>query len=129
MRRILASLTAITFVLGSAGMAPAEHLVGTRVLGERLAVAEAQRNLDVRTVRHVLSSPRAAQVAVALGTRIDAVSDGVPSLSDRELRDLAQRASVLGTDPVSGHIDADVNDFLVIFLVVAIVVVVIAAVK
>jgi hypothetical protein len=129
MKRILGALTALSLCLGPVGTASADHIVTPRALADRVGANAAQRDDDVRVVERVLSTPRAAAAATALGARIDDVRSAVPSLGDRELRDLAQRASALRVDPVSGHIDADVNDFLIIFLVVAIVVVVIAAVR
>jgi len=129
MRRILGALMAMTLLLGRSGAVSADHLVGPRTLSERMAAAASERDADLRAVDRVLSTPEAAVAAKALGARIDTVKNAVPTLSDRELRDLAQRASVLRTNPVSGHVDANVNDFLVIFLVVAIVVVVISAAR
>jgi hypothetical protein len=40
------------------------------------------------------------------------------------VRDLAARARALGLDPVTGRFDADVEDMLVLFLLVALVILV-----
>jgi hypothetical protein len=129
MRRIIGALSASALLL-SPGWAPcADHLVAPRTLAERMAGAAIQRQEDTRAVDRVLARTEAAAAARALGTRIEDVRAAVPNLSDQELRNLAERASALQADPVSGHIDANEHDLLVIFLVVAIVVLVVAAVR
>jgi hypothetical protein len=55
------------------------------------------------------------------------VGRGLAALSDTELRDLAARAQALEQDPVAG-LSSDVNQLLIIFLIVAIVILVLQAV-
>jgi hypothetical protein len=105
-----------------------DHLVAPATLGERLDGAAGQRKRDIVAVERALSTPRAASAAAAVGMRVERVRAAVPALSDAELRDLAARAEALGGDPVAGYREAWVDDFLVIFLVVAIVALVISAV-
>jgi hypothetical protein len=112
------------------GPAPAaEHLVASTAIAEQFDAAAAARQRAVRTVQRVLSTRQAASAAKALGVGVEELRDAVPKLSDRELNELAVRAARLDADPVSGHLDADANDFLVVFLLVAIVAVVLAAAR
>jgi hypothetical protein len=55
------------------------------------------------------------------------VSRALATLSDAELRDLAVRARALEQDPAAG-LSSDVNQLLIIFLIVAIVILVLQAV-
>jgi hypothetical protein len=78
-------------------------------------------------VESALSSPQAARAAATVGLDIHQVRSAAASLTDAELRDLAARASALEADPASG-LSHDVDELLVIFLIVAIVILVIKAV-
>jgi hypothetical protein len=121
-------LAAFILLAGPVGAPGADHLVAPATVGERLSGAAGQRERDVIVVDRALSTPRAASAAAAIGVHVESVRAAVPSLSDAELRDLAARAQALSGDPVAGYQEAWVNDFLIVFLVVAIVVLVISAV-
>lgn len=120
-------LAAFILLAGPVGAPGADHLVAPATVGERLSGAAGQRERDVIVVDRALSTPRAASAAAAIGVHVESVRAAVPALSDAELRDLAARAEALGSDPAAG-LEAWVNDFLVVFLVVAIVLLVISAV-
>ena len=62
-----------------------------------------------------------------MGVDLPTLKGAAASLSGDELRDLAARASALGTDPAAG-LSRDVDQLLVVFLIVAIVILVIKAV-
>lgn len=127
MRKSLA-LLAVAAALFTADRALAEdHLVTGASVQARLSEAAAERERDLTLVDRALSSPQASAAASALGTDIDRVRAAVPALSDQELRDVAARASALGTDPVAG-LDEDIRTLLIIFLIVAIVLIVLKAV-
>jgi hypothetical protein len=127
MRRLAAFLAVFMLLAGPVAALCGDHLVAPAAVEERLNGAAGQRAHDVAAVERVLSSPRAVSAAAAIGVRVEGVRAAVPLLSDAELRDLAARAQALGGDPVAGT-EAWVNEFLVVFLVVAIVILVISAV-
>lgn len=104
-----------------------EHLVDPGVVADRLSEHQAQRESDIAAVRQVLATPQAADAMKTLGANPAEVNAGVATLSSSELQDLASRARALDVDPVAG-LSADVNTLLVVFLIVAIVILVIAAV-
>jgi hypothetical protein len=106
-----------------------DHVVSPAAAQARLSKAAAERDRDVQVIEHALSTPEAASAAAALGTTLERVQTAVPTLSGPELHELASRATLLGIDPVAGDYEFPVHDFLVIFLVVAIVVLVIGAVN
>ena len=110
------------------GPASAGHLVESRAVSAQLEAAAAARTRDVQAVERALSTPQAGAAAHALGVDLRDLRAGIPSLADEELRDLGRRAALLDQDPVSGRLDPDLNDVLVVFLLVAIVAVVLAAV-
>jgi hypothetical protein len=128
MRMSLASAATLTAVLATAaGAAATDHLVTQEVVQQRLAEASASRQDDLAAVRGVLVRPEAASAARVLGADADALGAAAAALTDAELRDLARRAQALQADPVAG-LSADVNQLLIIFLIVAIVILVLKAV-
>ncbi len=121
-------LSLAALVLLVAGAARAEqHLVSPEAASARLAEAAAVRAHDQATLEAALATPAASRAAARVGADLSAVRDAVPTLSDSELRDLARRAEALRTDPAAG-LDHDVQQLLVVFLIVAIVILVIKAV-
>lgn len=121
-------LSLAVVVLLAAGAARAEeHLVSREAASARLAQAEALRAHDRATLDAVLATPAAGRAAARVGADLAVVRDAVPTLSDVELRDLARRAEALRTDPAAG-LDHDIEQLLIVFLIVAIVILVIKAV-
>jgi hypothetical protein len=72
-------------------------------------------------VERLLARPEAAAAARALGVDVGGLRRAASTLSDRELSELARRASALESDPAAG-LSRDVNDLLILFLVVAVLV-------
>jgi hypothetical protein len=120
------SLAAVVLLVAGAARAE-EHLVSPEAASARLAEAAAARAHDQATLETVLATPAASRAAASVGAELSVVRDAIPTLSDRELRDLARRAEALRTDPAAG-LDHDVQQLLVVFLIVAIVILVIKAV-
>ena len=115
----------LLFWAGSASAG--QHLVTARAADERLLDAAAGRQADLRALDAVLASPQAGQAMEALGQDRERLRQGVLALSDAELRNLAVRAKALQADPTAG-LSGDVNQLLIIFLIVAIVILVLKAV-
>ena len=121
---------AAAVVFGSAlvgSSAGAEHLLDRATLDQVLSDRAEQRRTDLAKLDGVLSTSRAERAVESMSADPLRVRTGLSSLSDGELRDLAQRAAALEVDP-GGGLSADVNTLLVIFLIVAIVVLVLSAV-
>jgi len=127
MRTFLASLVVGMGLLGAAGLEAGEHLVSETLGAQRLAQAERERSADQGVVDELLATSAAREVVRRAGADMQDVQAGVAALSDAELADLAARARQLQSDPVAG-LSSDVNDLLVVFLIVAIVVLVLKAV-
>lgn len=127
MKKITAVLM-LTVMVPVVSAAPvARHVVSRELIQQRLAASAATRSQDVALVQELLGRPQARRIASALGADLASVRAAVPALSDDELRDLARRAAALQTDPVAG-LDHDIQQLLIIFLIVAIVVLVLEAV-
>ncbi len=92
-----------------------------------MAEAAGARARDMADVDRALSSPAAASLAGAAGTDVARLKAAAATLTDEELRDLALRARALETDPAAG-LSRDVDQLLVIFLIVGIVILLIKAV-
>jgi hypothetical protein len=103
------------------------HVAPSELAGARLEEAALRRQADLAVVDGLLASPEARRVAASLGTDAETLKAGAATLSDEEVRDLAARAATLHLDPVSG-LSRDVDQLLVIFLIVAIVVLILQAV-
>jgi hypothetical protein len=122
LKSLMAIMTALAFLAVPELALCDQHLVTKAATQERLGQAAAQRQKDTRLLQDVLSTPQAATAAHKLGVSIDRTRAAVVTLSDAELRDLAGRASALGANPVSGHYgDYAYHDFMMIFLLVALV--------
>jgi phage-related tail protein len=104
-----------------------EHLATGPQVAARVAEKAAERERNLATLNAALGSDAAAKAAAAFGTDPSQLKMGLSHLGDAELRDLAGRASRLQQDPVAG-LDHEVNELLIIFLIVAIVVIVLRAV-
>ena len=128
--RTVASILIVSFTLTAAPPpASAEHVVTPAAIQSRLAESAAQRATDVASVRRLLADPEAARIARLAGADAASVTAGVATLSDADLRDLATRANALTVDPLAGHVDHDVWLLVKVFLIVAIVILVLQAVK
>jgi hypothetical protein len=79
-----------------------EHLVSRSTMQARLVQVAAQRQVDLTSLRSVLTSPDGAAAASRVGVNAEALSARLAALSDPELRELAERAALLGVDPVAG---------------------------
>jgi hypothetical protein len=125
-RKIALALAAA--LVSAPGMINAEeHLVSPETADSRLAFAASQRAMDQAVLDKALSGAAAARAASSVGVDLRSVRQAVPALSNGELRDLARRAEALRSDPAAG-LDHDVEQLLVVFLIVAIVILVIKAV-
>jgi hypothetical protein len=124
------TLTVLSLALASlcAGQAMADdHVVSPAAAAERLQEASAAREQGLATLDRALASPEVARAAATVGADPVALRAALPTLSDAEIADLAQRAAALDTDPVAG-LDDDIRTLLIIFLIVAIVILVLQAV-
>ena len=128
MRSTKIGLALAAALLIGPGLATAQdHVVPSTAADARLAQAAAERLQDVTALQGALTGPLAEKAANSVGADLGAVRSAVPTLSDGELRDLAARAAALHSDPAAG-LDHDVEQLLIIFLIVAIVILVIKAV-
>jgi hypothetical protein len=127
MRKTLTMLSlALASVLAGQAMAD-DHVVSPAAAAQRLQEASAAREQGLATLDRALSAPEVARAAATVGADTAALRAALPTLSDAEIADLAQRAAVLDTDPVAG-LDDDIRTLLIIFLIVAIVILVLQAV-
>ena len=127
MRKGLSVLGAAVLLCGGGWGFAGDHLVSTDAAASQLRAAALARQADLGAVEKVLSTPEAKRASSALGVDIRQVKGAASTLTDRELRDLATRASALDADPAAG-LSRDVDQLLVVFLIVAIVILVIKAV-
>ncbi len=105
----------------------AEHLVTPADAQARIAAQAAGRRADLETLDAILERPELERAARSLGQEPQALGRGLRALSAAELRDLTARAHALDRDPVAG-LSGDVNQLLIIFLIIAIVILVLQAV-
>ena len=106
--------------------AAGEHMVTPDAVQSRLSEAAAQRAQNVATVQEVLSTPIAVEAAAILGADLSRVRAGEGQLSDRELSDLASRASALQGDPVAGALNSNQRMLVTIALVLIVIILVLA---
>jgi hypothetical protein len=117
---------ALASLVGGQAMAD-DHVVSSATAQQRLQEASAARDRGLATLDRALASPEVTRAAATVGADTSALRAALPTLSDAEIADLAQRAAALDTDPVAG-LDSDIRTLLIIFLIVAIVILVLQAV-
>ncbi len=126
MRAATASILVVIFALPSS--LPAQtHIVSPAELQSEIIAATQVREQNLQTVDAFLSSPAAGK---ALGTtRLDPqqVKTAVATLNDAELAQLASRAEKAQSDFAAG--DLSERDLLLIILGIAVLVLVIVAVR
>lgn len=127
MHRGFLALTVVASLVCNAQTSAAGHLVSREAAQERLAEAAARRAGDQAVMAALLSTPEAVAATESLGVDIGVARGAVATLGDVELADLAARAQALQADPAAGLV-GNVNDLLVVFLIVAIVILVLRAV-
>jgi predicted ATPase len=118
---------ALALLLFAGTASAGDHLVTLRAADERVQEAAVVRQADANAVDAVLARPEAKRAIEVLGQDPERLRAAVAALSDGELRDLAQRAQALRADPTAA-LSGDVNQLLIIFLIVAIVILVLQAV-
>ena len=128
MKRLAGWAIITTVWLAGASAANATtHVVGPEQLGAALADQAGQRATDMAALDALLASPAAERAAEQTGLDVAAARDGLSSLTNAELRDLASRAARLERDPAAG-LSGDVEQLLIIFLIIAIVILILQAV-
>jgi hypothetical protein len=108
--------------------AAADHVVSPEAVTALLEAASTERAQQLQVLDSWLARPEVGRAAALVGHDGAELRRALPALSDAELRDLAERAQALRADPVAG-LSSDVNQLLIIFLIVAIVVLVLQAVN
>ena len=123
----MAVLVAATTALSASPVRAAEHVTSSGAVRAALAGAADERARDLASVDRVLASSEAARLASRVGVDVAGLRGALPALGDSELRDLAVRAETLQSDPAAG-LTHDVEQLLIIFLLVALVILVLKAV-
>jgi len=126
MHRILAPLAASIVLVGT--LRCEEHLLPPEVAQRTLVSATTKRQEQLAAIDGLLARPEAKEAAKRLGADLQRVRSAAKTLSDSELDDLAVRAAALQADPTAG-LTHDVEELLIIFLIVAIVILVLKAVS
>ncbi|MBI3931770.1 MAG: hypothetical protein HY317_00005 [Acidobacteria bacterium] len=127
MRKSVAVLAVATAIFGAGAVLADDHLVSREEATERLDAATGARESDLGAIDRALGSAQARTAADRLGANLVTVRAAATTLSDGELRGLAERARALDADPAAG-MDPDIRELLIIFLIVAIVILVLKAV-
>ena len=102
MKRLTAGLMSALLLCSATPGRGTDHMVFRQVMDIRLREAGQQRAGDIATLRSFLSGPTAGRAAATVHLDPAAVSGKLSALSDRELRDLADRATRLEIDPHAG---------------------------
>lgn len=104
----------------------APHLVSPSDLTKAAAASSQQRQKDIDTLNHFLSSPEAQRALDSAHMNSQQVKKAVSGLSDEELAQLSNRANKAQMDFAAGNITD--HDLLIILVCIAALVLVIVAV-
>lgn len=127
-RILTATALVATFALPRSLFAQtAEHLVSPSELQKAAVDASQKRQQNLDTLTDFFSSEKAQQALKAAHTNPDQVKNGVASLSDSELAQLASRASKTQAEFAAGNIND--RDLLVILVAIAALILIIVAVR
>ncbi len=119
-------VTVMAVLLLPVGLGAADHLAETSLVKDRLEAAARDQREDRATLERALASPEAGRLARRMGTDASRVRLGLAALNEAELHALAVRVRQLQSEPLAGFTH-DVNELLIIFLIVAIVILVLKA--
>jgi hypothetical protein len=125
-RAITASVLMALFVVPS-GLLAQTHVVSPAELQAQVVAATQARQRNLDTVEEFLSSPEASKALDAASVDPQQVKTAVSSLSDAELAQLAARADQAQKDFAAG--DLSEHDLLLLILGVAVLVLIIVAVR
>ncbi len=102
-----------------------DHIVSSDALQQQVESSSADRQKNIDTINELLSTPQAERVM--RDHHIDArqVHEAVPTLSDRELGDLATRASHAQHDFSAGLLGIGLFTLIILLIIVIIVVAVV----
>ncbi len=128
MRKGIAVVTLAALMVPTPRALATDHLVSPAQVGAALSAAQAGRTADLQRLEGVLSTPGAQRAAARLGADLGAMRSALPALDDEEIRALAERSARLDRDPAAG-LSHDVEQLLIIFLVVALVLLVLKSVN
>ena len=102
MKRPIASLMVVSLLCYATPTTCDDHVVSRQLMEVRLAEATHQRTQSIAILRSFLSGPTGRRAAATVHLNPDSVAARLSALSDQELRDLADRATRLETDPTAG---------------------------
>jgi len=127
-RVVIACMLVTIFSVPRSLMAQAaEHVVSPSDLQAQLVTASQARRHNLETVRQFLSSDRAQNALRSAHMNPEQVRNGVASLSDAELAQLASRAQKAQADFAAGTLGD--RDLILIILAVAVLILIIVAVR
>jgi hypothetical protein len=102
------------------------HVVSSAELQKATVAATAARERNIETVQRFLSTPAAEKGLKAAHIDAQQVTQGISSLSDAELAQLATRANKAQADFAAGHLSD--RDLLLILIAIAALILIIVAV-
>lgn len=105
--------------------APADHLITSQDLQQRMADSASIRQKNIDTITKFLSTPEAEQAMHNAHFNSVQVRRAIPTLSDQELSTLAARSTDAHQKFAAGHLTKPELALIVIALVVLVVVIII----
>ena len=121
-----ACVLALVFAIPSDLVAQA-HVVNPAELQNAMVAVTETRQHDVETIRQFLSTPAAEKALKAAHVDPAQVKQAAASLSDQELAQLASRAQKAQADLAAGSLSE--RDLLIILIGIAVVILIIVAVR
>ena len=99
-----------------------DHVVSSQALQQQVESTAADRQKNIDTINQLLSTPEAQKAMHDSNIDATQVRTAVPTLSDKELTELATRASHAQQDFAAGHLGPSLFTLIIIVIVVIIVV-------
>lgn len=122
-------LTALAFFLAAAFALPAfsaqNHLVSSKDLHQAIIRYASSRENNIKQVKGFFSSPPIQKALEKSGMNLKQVQQAIPSLSDQELAQLAQRTNKIQSDFAAGALTNQQLTYIVIAIATALIIILI----
>lgn len=123
------ALTALAFFLAAAFACPAfsaqDHVVSSKNLHQAIIRSASSRKDHITQVEGFFSSPSVQKALEKSGMNLKQVRQAVPSLSNQELAQLAQRTHKIQSDFAAGALTNQQLTYIVIAIATAIIIILI----
>lgn len=102
-----------------------DHIVSSQALDNQVQTSSAERQKNIDVLNNLVATPTAQKAMRDAKIDPQQVKSAIPTLSDKELSDLSQRATTAQQDFAAGHIGPSLFTVIILAIILIIIVIVI----